>query len=151
MHPLMNEPAYSIEVVDKRLEIRFRGKLEESLLTDLLDAATRGMKDAGTDFDLVYHLDDVEDCPIMARAKIIDTHSVLAPRARRTAFISKRSRFRGLALWIMRVAGDERGRSFVDWEQAREWLAERIPPEQRKDRAMANLSAFLKTSDGARG
>jgi hypothetical protein len=151
MNPLMNEPAYSIEVVDKRLEIRFRGKLEESLLTDLLDAATRGMQDAGTDFDLVYHLDDVEDCPIMARAKIIDTHSVLAPKARRAAFISKRSRFRGLALWIMRVAGDERGRSFVDWEQARAWLAERMPPGQRKDRAMANLSSFLKTSDGARG
>jgi hypothetical protein len=151
MNPLMNEPAYSIDVVDKRVEIRFRGKLEESLLTEFLDAAARGVKDAGTNFDLVYHLDDVEDCPIMARAKIIDTHSVLAPKARRTAFISKRSRFRGLALWIMRVAGDERGRSFVDWEQARDWLAEGVPPEQRKDRAMATMSSFLKATDGARG
>lgn len=53
---------------------------------------------------------------------------------RRTAWVDERARFRGIALWVMHLAGDSNGKAVNTMAQAEEWLRSTEAREARGSR-----------------
>lgn len=65
----------------------------------------------------------VNDCLEEARAELVRLQQAVAARVRRTAWVDDRARFRGVALWVMHLAGDPNAKAVANADQAAKWLA----------------------------
>ncbi|MFO0600820.1 MAG: hypothetical protein U0228_36255 [Myxococcaceae bacterium] len=54
----------------------------------------------------------------------------------RTAWVDERARFRGVALWVMHLAGDLNGKAVATMQQAEAWLSSSESREDRANRAV---------------
>ncbi len=61
------------------------------------------------------------DCSESAKKELVVVQRELA-EGRRTAWVDERARFRGIALWVMHLAGDSQGKAVSTVEQAQRWL-----------------------------
>lgn len=70
---------------------------------------------------LLINSTGINDCTMDAREVLVRMLKASAPLAR-TAWWDDRSRFRGMALWVMHLAADPNARAVATLEQARQWL-----------------------------
>lgn len=72
--------------------------------------------------DIFLSFQGVQDCAVDARDIFVNIHRFLMEKAVHIAYISQQPRFRGLALWVLHTAQDDKGKAVSDVEQAHQWL-----------------------------
>lgn len=91
------------------------------------------------------------DCHIFARTVLVRVQKAIAVKARRTAYLADRPRFRGLGQWIAHLAADGNARAVVSQQQLDEWLSGSV---ERIDEAEARFAratqGVAKMTGGAR-
>jgi hypothetical protein len=105
-----------------RLDITLLGAFDEPDALELERQLTQDR--GGARSSVFFDLRQLESCTILARSVLARIQKdVVAPSARRTAYVADRSLFRGLALWITHVSEDENAKTVATDEQAQEWLS----------------------------
>jgi len=89
------------------------GEIESSVLN-----ALDGIHDAVG----VIDFNDLRRVSIGARTSLAQLQGALGKKLRRTAYVSGRPLFRGVALWIMHRAPDTKARAFDSSARAKAWL-----------------------------
>lgn len=107
-----------------QLRVELFGMLDEPSAVLLEGALSREVsKFASGSFSVLFVLAGMSDCTMQARMVLARIQGVLAKKARRTVYLDDRPRFRGMALWVMHLAGDGNAKAVSSPEQARQWLA----------------------------
>jgi hypothetical protein len=142
--------SFTISNSSERIEIALLGAFDEP---DALDLERKLNGERGRSRLLVvFDLRRLESCTILARSVLARIQKeVLAPIARRTAYVADRPLFRGLALWITHVSEDENAKTVANDDQAQEWLAGNSPRvadlQERMGRAVERASQSNKRGD----
>lgn len=71
----------------------------------------------------VFNTMGVSDCLEESRVELVRLQRLVAADGRRSAWVDDRARFRGVALWVMHLAGDPFAKAVATAEQAARWLA----------------------------
>lgn len=72
---------------------------------------------------VVFDLNALQRCSVEGRAMLAELQRYLGEVARRTAYVTNRPLFRGVALWICHSAPDANARAFPSADAATGWLA----------------------------
>lgn len=119
----MGEPTHEAVVRGGHLWVRLLGTLDEAdaarIATEVRAKAAELPKSAGIAFDLRK----MDGCRLLARAELRGLQEHLAAAGRRTAWLSDRPRFRGLALLICHNSKDPQAGVFPTEKQAVEWFS----------------------------
>lgn len=91
-------------------------RLEEELAHVLAPVAAAGLR------GVVVDLCGLEECHVFARTVLVRVQKLFATKAKRTAYLADRPRFRGLALWVMHLADDSNAKAVMNEQQATDWL-----------------------------
>ncbi|MFK7987790.1 MAG: hypothetical protein AB8I08_17365 [Sandaracinaceae bacterium] len=105
----------------KTLRIRFVGEMsEQSVLAhaDEFRRRTRAVKRVQIQFS------ELTRATILGRSAFTELQAVLAEQGKRTAYIADSPRFRGTAIWIVKMCNDEGASVFSRPEQAADWLSD---------------------------
>ncbi len=86
---------------------------------------------------LVFDLNQLQRCSIAARGVLAALQRRLGTVVRRTAYVTSRPLFRGVALWICHSAPDSNARTFPTVEAALPWLASNEPRGEALQRSAA--------------
>jgi anti-anti-sigma regulatory factor len=124
-----------------RLVVTLRGELDEptaqrlaQALRDKTAAATPGA------YDVVFDLNGLRRCSVEARGVLADLQRYLGGCTRRTAYVTNRPIFRGLALWVCHTAPDSNARTFPSLGHAKTWMNSQ---ERREDVLVSNASHWI--------
>lgn len=72
--------------------------------------------------EVLINLRGATTCALEARPVLAGMQKALASRARRIAYVDDRPYMRGMALWVMHLAGDGNAKAVPTEAQAEEWL-----------------------------
>lgn len=73
-------------------------------------------------FDVVFDLCQLEQSSVFARSTLVRVQQALKAKARRTAYVADRARFRGLALWVINLSEDPNAKAVMNHALADEWI-----------------------------
>ncbi|MEZ4384451.1 MAG: hypothetical protein R3A79_24190 [Nannocystaceae bacterium] len=106
-----------------RLSVNLRGELDEPA-AQRLSQALRDMTAAATPgaYDVVFDLNGLRRCSVEARGVLAELQRYLGGCTRRTAYVTNRPIFRGLALWVCHTAPDSNARTFPSLGHAKSWM-----------------------------
>ena len=114
--------AHQIALTDAgRLIVRLAGELTAAAAAHV-DRDLRASSYLARHVDVVVDLRQLERCEPGARAILVDVHRLCADGGRRSAYVADVPLFRGLALWIAHVTGDQHSRAVGTMAQAKAWL-----------------------------
>ena len=85
-------------------------------------------------------LRQLTDCSVDARAALLAMHGVLRQRTERRVYVASSPRYRGVALWLLHVTGDDEGKVVATDEQAHAWL---LGGAKRLEDAERGMLAYL--------
>ncbi len=102
--------------------IRLEGRLDEEAADEVMHRVWEHADGTDDELRVLVDLRDLDDCAILARAKLINLQTRLAGPKSRTAWLSTRPRFRGLALLICHGSDDPHAKVVSSEKQARDWL-----------------------------
>jgi anti-anti-sigma regulatory factor len=124
-----------------RLVVTLRGELDEptaqrlaQALRDKTAAATPGA------YDVVFDLNGLRRCSVEARGVLADLQRYLGGCTRRTAYVTNRPIFRGLALWVCHTAPDSNARTFPSLGHAKTWMSSQ---DRREDVLLDNANRWV--------
>lgn len=103
--------------------IRLIGTLDEATAIEAVESISRRVLASPEEMPVMIDMAELEGCQILARAQLIELQSQIRDAGRRSAWVSSRSRFRGLALLICHGAEDPNATVVTSQEQAKEWFA----------------------------
>lgn len=114
---------YVKQASPEELRIELFGQLDAKTAADLdRDVRAAAEKLPPRSFSVVFSLVGITECTMDARHVLVGLQRAIAPRAKRTAYLDDRPRFRGLALWVMHLAEDPNAKAVATPEQVRQWL-----------------------------
>ncbi len=142
----MSDARYTIERHGTLVRVKLLDRWEESHATAFGEALRAELQAAGQSCDLIIDLTDLTECRILARGKLADVMTELKEFLRRSAWIARSPRMRGLALWVLHVAEDPQGRPVRDEAQAKAWLDS---AGERFESALERLERAAKAQGGA--
>lgn len=142
----MSEARFNIERSGHDVRAKLIGRWEESDAAAFDEALRAELQAAGQSCNLIIDLTDLSECRILARGKLADVMTELKEYLRRSAWIARSPRMRGLALWVLHVAEDPQGRPVRDEAQARAWIDS---DGERFESALERLERSVKASGGA--
>lgn len=106
-----------------KIVVELRGDLDEPGARELERALAEQLRDHAPGSRVVlFDLNQLRRCNVEAREVLARIQRSLGGVARRSAWITKRPIFRGLALWICHHAPDSNARSFPSEADAERWL-----------------------------
>ncbi len=144
----MSEATHQAAVKGGHLWVRLLGTLDEDIAAQIAEDV-RGKADAlPASAGVAFDLRKMEGCKLLARAELRGLQEHLAAAGRRTAWLSDRPRFRGLALLICHNSKDPKAGVFPTETQALEWFSAEGSRFDVADRVAERLKS-LKTG-GAR-
>lgn len=103
----------------KTLSIRFVGEMNEESVLANADEFRR--KTGGAQL-IEIQFSELTRATILGRSAFTELQAVLAEQGKRTAYIADSPRFRGTAIWIVKMCNDEGASVFARQEQADAWL-----------------------------
>ena len=106
-----------------RLLVELQGKFDEPdarAFENELKQTLEGKSQSST--EVLFDLRKMSQCTILARAVLVRVQGYLAEKARRTAYLDDRPRFRGLALWIVHVSEDGNAKAVSIPTAAERWF-----------------------------
>lgn len=98
--------------------------------------------------DVLLDLREVERCALDSRHALLELQLGLKAAGRRTAYVAGRPRIRGLALWVIHRAGDERAKVVAKSAQAEAWLAHEGERQQQMTARCSSIHAELERRGG---
>lgn len=116
-------PNHAFKRSERRLEIELSGRIDEAEAERFLAELRDELGSFKSRPLVVIDLERLVDSTILARAKLVEAQVLLGERAKRTAWISKRPRFRGLALLVCHGSEDPNAKVLPTRAQAEQWLA----------------------------
>ncbi len=129
--------ASSIERVEpRRLLLRLCGALEDDAVQNISGDLLRRLHELGPGGELIIDMHALESCTTEARMRLIELQRGIAKLAVRTAFVTNRPRFRGVALYVAHHSDDTNARAFHLPAQADAWL-------RRSDGRIESIAAYL--------
>lgn len=143
---------FRVEVLEgRRLSIELRGDLTPEVAEALEGQVAKAIATLPPrGFDAVFDLCKLESSSIFARATLVRVQQALKGRARRTAYLADRARFRGLALWVINLAEDKNAKAVMNTALVEEWLADASDDrlEEIKTRTAAAVAGFKRGRAG---
>lgn len=141
MVPPVSSLTWSVRERDGTITISLHGDLDE-VQAQALDAAVheRLTGTAPGVYAIVFDLDELRRCSVEGRAVLAELQRYLGGVIRRTAYVTNRPLFRGVALWICHSAPDANARAFPSLGAAEAWLAS---SEARGDVLMRGASSWV--------
>jgi len=114
---------WSLSESDATITVSLRGDFDGSQAKGL-DEAIRGRMSGAVPgaHVFVFDLDGLRRCSVEGREVLAALQRHLGGVARRTAYVTGRPLFRGVALWICHSAPDSNARTFPSLETAVAWL-----------------------------
>ena len=105
------------------VRVELLGSLDERLASEVEREVLRVVTALPPrNFCVVFETGKMTDCSMSARPVLVRLQQSLSVRARRTAYLDDRPRFRGLALWVVHVAEDRNAKAVATPEQLHQWL-----------------------------
>ncbi|MFK8000336.1 MAG: STAS domain-containing protein [Polyangiales bacterium] len=104
-----------------RVYVELRGPLDESCAVELYELLESWLKQARHP-RITIDLDAIGASTLLGRAKLIEMQELIKEAGGRTAWVSGRPRFRGLALVVCHAAGDSGAKVVSKAQQAPAWL-----------------------------
>lgn len=98
-----------------------RVRLQGTLTASAVEALRRELEDSSQSL-LLMDLCDLKDCENEAREPFAALQRHMAKKVKRTAYVSDTARFRGLSLWVVRIADDDHAKVVATDTQAKAWL-----------------------------
>jgi len=120
MVPLSVGANYTFKNSGPEFRLDLFGVLNAAVVREVVTAITPHLEGVST---CVINTMGVNDCLEEARAELVKLQQLVATKARRTAWVDDRARFRGVALWVMHLADDPHAKAVATTEQAARWLA----------------------------
>lgn len=115
--------AYQVKKTANEVLIELAGSLDEQLAATVEQEVLRTVETLPTgQYSVIFQTGKLSDCSMGARPVLVRLQQALSNRARRTAYLDDRPRFRGLALWVVHVAEDRNAKAVATLEQLRQWL-----------------------------
>lgn len=114
------------------LTIECFGVLDSGAVLALLELVRESLKNQAIRRAIVI-TNGSEDCSESAKKELVVVQRELS-QGRRTAWVDERARFRGIALWVMHLAGDAHGKAVSTTKQAEQWLESNEAREVRGQR-----------------
>jgi hypothetical protein len=141
--------AFTFEETPGRLRITLHGGFDEPQAIELERAIkARFSEPVLQDIAVIHDFTQLDGCTILARSVLVRIQELLATRVRRSVFLCDKSLFRGLALWITHISGDDNAKAVTTVEQLEEWLqgrAARVPDLQaRMGKSVKSAVTFWK-------
>lgn len=99
------------------------GTLDEDIAAEISKSVRNKAEGLPATAGVAFDLRKMEGCKLLARAELRGLQEHLAAAGRRTAWLSDRPRFRGLALLICHNSKDPRAAVFPTEKQALEWFS----------------------------
>jgi hypothetical protein len=110
---------------DGLLLVRLSGDFDEQTALHLEDTMRAALVGKPGQRNVLFDLCNLTSCSIMARSVLTRIQTELvAPWAKRTAYVADRALFRGLALWVLHVSADDNAHAVVDRAAAERWFRE---------------------------
>lgn len=129
MGPPMMSANCQVKTAGGQVVVELFGKLTASAVKAVIAKASAAIAEAQ---EVVFLTIGVTDCSEDARPELVALQKLVTQRRRRSAWVDDRSRFRGIALWVMHLADDQLSKAVATMEQGHQWLAS---TETREDRA----------------
>lgn len=104
-----------------RVSVALRGALDEVCGLELYELIAAWLKKTRHP-RITIDLDAINASTLLGRAKLIELQELIKDAGGRTAWISGRPRFRGLALVVCHAAGDSGAKVVSKAPQALDWL-----------------------------
>jgi len=132
---------WSLSESDATITVSLRGDFDEAQ-AKALDRAVRGRMSGAVPgaHVFVFDLDGLRRCSVEGREVLAALQRHLGGVARRTAYVTSRPLFRGVALWICHSAPDSNARTFPNLGAAMAWLAS---SEARGDVLMRGAESWI--------
>lgn len=129
---------FQVAVVDNQLKVECFGVLDAPAVTALL-AETKTLLNGRAEVGQVLVITSaVTDCTEPAKKELVALQREFSAKGRRSAWLDERARFRGIALWVMHLAGDAQGKAVSSLDQALRWLSS---TEMREEQGRKVVSA----------
>ena len=120
----MSKAPFTVELAGEALRVELFGLLDEAGAVGLEKALQAALADVKPrSLSALVIMEGLSDCAEAARAVLVRVQRQLGQAARRTAWVDNRSRFRGMALWVMHLAEDQNAKAVATVELADRWLA----------------------------
>jgi len=114
---------FDVRLRGSRIRVDLYGSLDESTARELEQELIKTSEPLPPrSFEVMISLMGATHCALEARPVLARMQKELAHRARRTAYIDERPFMRGMALWVMHLAGDGNAKAVSTQEQAESWL-----------------------------
>lgn len=126
----LSSGSHKTSATDGSFCIKLAGTLDEESATQIAEAAWAELGRSDASLHVLFDLRAVDNCKILARATLVSLQQQIATTSRRTAWLSTRPRFRGLATLICHSSDDPCAKVVANMPQALEWFAS---SEQRLD------------------
>jgi hypothetical protein len=111
---------FSLSISGETLKLDCFALLDAGASQGLLAAVKEALTGAKVTQVLVL-TNSVTDIPEAGKKELVALQRLLCD-GRRTAWVDERARFRGVALWVMHLAGDTNGKAVSTLAQAEAWL-----------------------------
>ncbi len=116
------EAPYEIREVGERVHVVWRGRWDEPAAESFASAMMNFLAQREDNPALVVDATRLQHCNILARGRLADLHEAMRPQIGRCVYVATSARMRGLCLWIIKVAGDERAKVLANDEDVEAWL-----------------------------
>jgi hypothetical protein len=113
--------AYISEQQPDRMTYRLSGNLTEAVARALCDEVTAQPATAPV---VVVDLRELSGYEPASREILVAAHRHWAQGARRVGYLARKPLFRGLSLWVMHRAGDDRAKAVGTESQLEDWLGD---------------------------
>lgn len=114
---------WSLDEHDATLRVALHGDFDEAAARGLdAEIRARMTRTAPGSYAVVFDLNGLRRCSVEGRAILAELQRHLGGIARRTAYVTNRPLFRGVALWICHSAPDANARAFPSTGSAAAWL-----------------------------
>jgi hypothetical protein len=139
--PPVSSLAWALRESDATITVSLRGDFDDTQAQALATALRERLTGTAPGvFVVVFDLDELRRCSVEARSVLAELQRHLGGVARRTAYVTNRPLFRGVALWICHSAPDANARTFPVLAAAAAWLAS---SEARGDALMRGASTWV--------
>ncbi|MFT5355629.1 MAG: anti-anti-sigma regulatory factor [Polyangiales bacterium] len=111
----------SITENGQEVRVEIRGRLDEGCASDLHELLASWLKQVQHP-RITIDLDPITGSTLLGRAKLIELQQLIKEANGRTAWVSRRPRFRGMALVVCHAAEDSGAKVVSTAEQVSNWL-----------------------------
>lgn len=145
----MAQDAFQVHPLEgDRLRIELRGDLTQEVAEALEATVQDTLRSlAAGAFDVIVDMRGLETSSVFARSVLVRVQKRIAAKARRTAYLADRARFRGLALWVIHLAEDDNAKSVMNEKGVEDWFRSSSPRlGEAQERTGLALAALAKGS-----